>query len=236
MNTNADRFTGKADSYASARPGYPDAAVAYILSIARPNAVFADIGAGTGKMTEPLARRGAYVYAVEPNADMRQRLTLNMAPFKHAAVVDGTAEATTLPGRSVDAIVCAQALHWFDLDAFRLECLRIGRPGRSLRDGRPGVLVIAVYNNTPGGSSVTHSRLSTEAFFTHPEVREFANPQAYTREGWLAYMTSHSGDPLPTDDGYATHLAEVNAMFDREGADGLLRRDVVTKVFSEWVA
>jgi hypothetical protein len=55
----------------------------------------------------------------------------------------------------------------------------------------------------------------------------------YSREYWLAYMTSHSHDPLPSDPGYAAHIAEVNAIFDRENIDGLIRRDVVTMVYSE---
>ncbi|MDR0294063.1 MAG: hypothetical protein LBH95_07930 [Oscillospiraceae bacterium] len=48
---NTDLFTGKAQAYASARPGYPDKAMAYIRSLCPPGAVFADIGAGTGKFT-----------------------------------------------------------------------------------------------------------------------------------------------------------------------------------------
>ena len=124
----------------------------------------------------------------------------------------------------VDVANCP--LHWFEPDAFRAECKRIGKPG---------ALVIAIYNNTPGGSSMTHSKCSTDVFFTNPTAREFPNPIFYTRESWVAYMTSHSNDPLPTDSHYAAHIDEVNAIFDRENADGLLRRDVVTKVYSEKV-
>jgi hypothetical protein len=46
-------------------------------------------------------------------------------------------------------------------------------------------------------------------------------------------MTSHSHDPLPSAPGYAAHIAEANATFDRENVNGRLRRDVVTKVYSE---
>ena len=46
-------------------------------------------------------------------------------------------------------------------------------------------------------------------------------------------MTSHSHDPLPSDPGYSAHIAEMNALFDLENMDGLLRRDMVTKVYSE---
>ena len=221
---NTDLFTGKAEAYAKARPGYPDAAVDYICSFAPPNAVFADIGAGTGKFTELLARKGYDLFAVEPNADMREQLAATLKPYPNAKIVDGSAEVTTLSDQSVDVITCAQALHWFDPDAFRAECRRIGKPA---------CIVIAVYNNTPGGSSMTHSRESTDVFFSNPSVREFPNPMFYSRERWLAYMMSHSQNPLPSDPRYAEHIAEVNAIFDSENIDGLLRRDVITKVFSE---
>lgn len=222
MNTAI--FTGKAEAYAKARPGYPDAAIDYINSLVPSNAVFADIGAGTGKFTVLLARGGYEVFAVEPNADMREQLAVTLTPYPNATIVDGAAEATTLPDHSVDVITCAQALHWFEPNAFLTECQRIGKPG---------VIVIAVYNNTPGGSSITHSKQSTSIFFNNPIVREFPNPMFYTRENWLTYMTSHSHDPLPSDSGYAEHIAEMNKTFDLESVDGFLRRDVVTNVYSE---
>lgn len=224
---NTEKFTGKAEVYAKARPGYPDAAIDYIKSMVPSNAVFADIGAGTGKFTELLARHEYTVFAVEPNADMREQLTLTLAAFPNVIMVDGSAEATTLPDNSVDVITCAQALHWFDLKVFLSECRRICKPGG---------LVIALYNNTPGGSSMIYSKQSTQEFFNEPAVREFPNPMFYNRESWLAYMTSHSHDPLPSDSGYAEHINEVNKIFDRENINGLIRRDVVTVVYSERIA
>lgn len=221
---NTEKFTGKAEVYAKARPGYPGAAIDYVCSLVPSGAIFVDIGAGTGKFTQLLAAHGYTVFAVEPNADMREQLAVTLAPYPNAKIVDGSAEATTLTDQSVDVITCAQALHWFDPDVFRTECRRIGKPG---------CLVIAIYNNTPGGSSIKHSKQATDVFYTNPTIREFPNPMFYTRENWLAYMTSHSHDPLPSDPGYAAHIAEVNATFDRENVDGLIRRDVVTIVYSE---
>ena len=221
---NTEKFTGKAEAYAKARPGYPEEAIEYICSLIPPNAIFADVGAGTGKFTELLAARGYTVFAVEPNTDMREQLAITLAPQLNAKAINGSAENTTLQDYSVDVITCAQALHWFDPDAFRTECRRIGKPG---------CLVVAIYNNIPGGSSITYSKQSTDVFYTNPTIREFPNPMYYSRENWLAYMTSHSHDPLPSDPGYTAHIAEVNAIFDRENTDGLIRRDVVTMVYSE---
>jgi len=221
---NTELFSGKAEAYAKARPGYPAAAVDYIISLAPQGAVFADIGAGTGKFTELLANKGLPIFAVEPNADMREQLAVTLAPYSNAKIFAGAAEVTTLPNHSVDIITCAQALHWFDLDTFPQECRRIGKPG---------CILVSIYNKTPGGSGIAHSKLSAEMFFKNPAIREFPNPIFYTRENWLAYMTSHSNNPLPSDPAYAAHMEKMNAVFDREQVDGLLRRDVVTIVYSE---
>ncbi|MEL7622482.1 MAG: class I SAM-dependent methyltransferase [Clostridiales bacterium] len=223
-------FTGRAEAYAKARLSYPEAALDYIGSLIPPDAVFADIGAGTGKLTLLLGQRRYPGFAVEPNADMRKQLTSALSPYLHVKIIGGSAEATTLPDHSVDVVLCAQALHWFNPEGFRAECRRICKPGG---------IVIAVYNVTEENNSSfhskspSHSKTSAHRFFDSPALQEFANPQFYTRENWLAYMTSHSHDPLPADAAYAAHIAEMNEIFDRESIDGLLRRNVVTEVYSE---
>jgi ubiquinone/menaquinone biosynthesis C-methylase UbiE len=222
---NAEVFTGKAQAYAQARPSYPDALMDYIGTLAPDGAAFADVGAGTGKFAVLLARRGYTVFAVEPNADMRGQLALTLALYPNAKVVAGSAESTTLSAQSVDIVTCAQALHWFDRNAFWAECRRVGKPGG---------LVAAIYNSMRDYSGSTrHHKQATDAFFSNPTVREFSNPITYSRESWLVYMMSHSQDPLPSDPGYARHIAEANAVFDRENIDGLLHRDIVTRVYSE---
>jgi ubiquinone/menaquinone biosynthesis C-methylase UbiE len=221
---NTELFTGKAEAYADSRPSYPDSAVEYILSLASPIAIFADIGAGTGKFTELLAKRGLSVYAVEPNSDMSVLLAAVSSGYPNVRTVSASAEATTLPDNCVDVITCEQAMHWFEPDAFKAECRRIGKEG---------CILVSIYNVTPGGSSPTHSETAKQTYFSNPIIKEFPNPIYYTREKWLAYMTSPSHDPLPSDPKYAAHIAEMNAVFDKENVDGLLCRDVVTRVCSE---
>jgi len=101
------RFTGKAEAYAKARPGYPDEAIDYISRLVPQDAVFADAGAGTGKLTELLAQKEYTVFAVEPNTDMREQLAFTLMSYKNAKIVVGSAEATTLPDHSIDVITCS---------------------------------------------------------------------------------------------------------------------------------
>lgn len=123
------RFSARAADYARFRPDYPPAAVEHILDdLGDPERlVSADIGAGTGISARLLASRGVQVCAVEPNAEMRAAAELHPRITWH----DGTAEATGLPGASVDLVLCAQAFHWFRQPEAIAEFDRILRiPGR----------------------------------------------------------------------------------------------------------
>lgn len=221
---DTENFTGKAEAYAKGRPGYPKEAIETIVGLAPTGAIFADIGAGTGKFTVKLAECGYDVFAVEPNTDMRRQLAITLAPFSNAKIMDGTAEATRLPNHSVDILTVAHALHWFNLDAFRAECRRVVRPGG---------LIIAIYNHLPGKEMIDLYKKTVDAFFTKPTTWEFPNPLYYTRDNWLAYIESQDDSPLSTDLRYEEHIAAINAAFERDSTDGLLYCDRVTKVYCE---
>lgn len=120
MNANQQLFTGKADHYTSARPSYsPDLIrLLYTSGCFCRQSVVADIGAGTGKFSRILLERGSFVYAVEPNGDMRRNAKKELASFDNKHIVNGFGEATTLHV-PVDFVTCAQAFHWLDPKAFR---------------------------------------------------------------------------------------------------------------------
>lgn len=231
---NIEAFTNRAQAYAEARPGYPVETVDYICGLVPPNAVFADIGAGTGKFTEMIARRGYEVFAVEPNADMREQLTITLSPFPNAKIVDGAAEVMNLPDNSVDVITNAQALRRFGLDKFRAECLRIGKPN---------ILVITVFNDgdkvyadyRPADKISAGYEQVTGLFYRNPDIRKFPNPFYFTRDKWIIYNSSMEGVPLEGDKGYEAYNAELNEIFDRSNADGVVCLNQMTYVFSEQI-
>ena len=108
-------FVGEGGAYASVRPAYPGEAVAALVDAARRargvdasgrdgSLRAADIGAGTGKMSELLARAGAVVDAVEPSGAMRAQASSIPGVTWHA----GVAEETTLPDAVFDIVVFAQ--------------------------------------------------------------------------------------------------------------------------------
>jgi len=224
---NIEAFTGRAEAYVQARPGYSDEALEYIRKIVPSGAIFADVGAGTGIFTILLARYGCEVFAVEPNTDMREQLVLTLDTFPKVKIVNGTAEATTLADHSVDVITNAQSLNRFDLDKFRAECLRIGKSNP---------IVITVYNDDEIKGDYKGSpryKKSTGAFYRNPAMRTFPNPLFFTRDKWLMYYLSMEGVPQKGDAGYDAYTAELNERFDRDSIDGVLRLNQVTVVYSE---
>src|SRR5262245_18502776 len=103
----ARSFGAAADAYERARPGYPDAAVDWLVPGGARTVL--DLGAGTGKLTRALTARGLEVIAVEPLTEMRENLA---TAVPEARAISGTAEKIPLPDDSVDAITVAQAWHW----------------------------------------------------------------------------------------------------------------------------
>jgi SAM-dependent methyltransferase len=121
-------FDADAARYARGRPDYPAEVDGWLRDSLdlKPGRTVVDLGAGTGKFTRRLLATGARVIAVEPAAAMRQRLADDLPEVE---ALDGSATAIPLSDASVDAIVCAQAFHWFATREALAEMHRVLRPG-----------------------------------------------------------------------------------------------------------
>jgi SAM-dependent methyltransferase len=131
MRDPTERFGDRVDDYVRYRPGYPEQLIGLLRSECGLGSGrdVADIGSGTGKLTELLLATGARVFAVEPNGGMRQAAERLLGRVPGFVSIGGRAEATGLPAASVDLVTAAQAFHWFDQAAARTEFRRILRPG-----------------------------------------------------------------------------------------------------------
>lgn len=124
----------------------------------KPGAVVADIGAGTGYFTLPIARAvgdAGRVYAVDFQREMlshiRKKLSAPGSP-SNVQVVEGEAARTTLPAGSCDVVFMANL--WHELDDYP-DVLR--EVGRILRAG--GFLAIVDWRAdlpSPPGPPVEH--------------------------------------------------------------------------------
>jgi SAM-dependent methyltransferase len=127
-------FARAGADYERGRPGYPPAAIAQLAHAVGigPGARVLDLAAGTGKLTRALLTLGAELIAVEPVAGMREQLQRTTPAVR---ILDGTAERIPLPDGELDAVVVAQAFHWFDAGAASAEIHRVLRA-----DGGLGVI------------------------------------------------------------------------------------------------
>src|SRR5438128_9575556 len=124
------RFSNRVEAYSKYRPGYPSAIIDFLTAqcgLSR-NSIIADVGSGTGILSELFLKNGNQVFGVEPNREMREAGKRILADYSNFKSVEGSAESTSLPDKSVDFITAAQAFHWFDHERTRTEFARILKP------------------------------------------------------------------------------------------------------------
>lgn len=128
---STERFTDRAVDYARYRPSYPVAVADLLMRVGHLSMgdVVADIGAGTGLFTRMLLEQGLRVRAIEPNAAMRAAADAMLGGGPGYSSGAGTAEHTGLADAGVRLVTVAQAFHWLDATAARVEFSRILTPG-----------------------------------------------------------------------------------------------------------
>lgn len=241
-----NRFTGKAELYVQARPRYADALFSYMkkdLQL-REGGIVADVGSGTGIMSDQLLSVGYVVYAVEPNEDMRKQAELQLGKCENFISLQGEASKIPLENASVDCIIAAQAFHWFDADAFRVECQRILRP-----DG----IVLLVYNMRDMDNPLTKDLARLHAQFNPAfhgfsnglkesdlknffkgacEVKSWNNDQVMTKNAFIERALSSSYSPRESDTNYERFLEEMEKLFLRYAQDDRVRYPHNTIVYA----
>lgn len=131
----ADHFSATASEYARFRPRYPAALFEWLAGIVRQRRVVWDCATGNGQAAEALAGHFDTVVATDGSAAQLSAAT----PHPRVGYACALAERSCVRSASVDLVTVAQALHWFDLDAFYAEVQRV-----AVADG-----VIAVWSYGP---------------------------------------------------------------------------------------
>ncbi len=121
--SNAELFSTVAREYASFRPGYPPELFAWLARVSASRDSVWDCGCGSGQASVALAEHFQQVHATDVSPE--QIAVAKPHPRVHYTVAP--AEQSGLAAHSVDLVTVAQALHWFDAEAFYAEARRVAR-------------------------------------------------------------------------------------------------------------
>ena len=247
------RFTGLAGIYARHRPSYPLAALDFIFHRCQLGAAssLVDVGCGTGISARQFAQLGVSVIGIEPNDEMRHQAERELLPPGIPAPVyrAGWAEATSLPDGSADAVLAAQAFHWFEPEPTLREFHRILKPGGWVallwneRDEADAFTAAygKIVRSTPEAAATEGSRrragepLLMSPIFAHPERVYFRHEQALDVEGVIgrAMSVSYAPKEPATTEAHLAALREVFGRFQQAG-QVVLRYQTTVVIGQRW--
>jgi len=243
------RFTDRADFYHRHRPRYPRELITLLVERCglSPQAAVADIGSGTGILSELFLDSGNRVFGVEPNGPMRAIAERNLGNNPRFQSVNGTAEATSLEDASVDFVTAAQAFHWFDRAKAEVEFARILKPegwialvwNERLVDTTP---FARAYEELLISSSIDYTKVDpkqvssdTEALDTFLRKRggfaSLRHEMVVSFEQLTGFLSSASYAPLPGHPKHAAMMDGLREIFSKHEKDGRVSLDFEMKVY-----
>lgn len=243
-----ERFSNRVADYTRYRPGYPHAVLDLLREECgvKPDSVIADIGSGTGLLTQLFLEYGNLVYGVEPNAEMRRAGEEFLKQYPRFRSVAASAESTTLPDASVDLVVAGQAFHWFDPQATCAEFRRILRPqgwvaviaNHRKKDASPFLRAYETFLQRFGidyGKVAEKYPSATRMadFFGAGKFREHTAPnrQVFDFDGLSGRLRSSSYAPPPEHPNHKPMLAALRELFDAHAESGSVSFDYVTYIY-----
>jgi SAM-dependent methyltransferase len=242
------RFSDRVENYVKYRPSYPSDLVDLLVTECglTPNSVIADIGSGTGILTQLLLDRGYHVFAVEPNQPMRAAAERALSGNPRFHSIEGRAEATGLAGASVDLITVGQAFHWFDRGRARDEFARILKPAgwvaliwnERLTDSTEFLRAyddLLLEYGTDYAVSV-HRHVPIEeirAWFQNADCRRrtFSNTQRFDYESLLGRVLSSSYVPAADHPNQPPLIAKLRRIFDQHQVNGQVAFEYRTELY-----
>jgi ubiquinone/menaquinone biosynthesis C-methylase UbiE len=242
------RFSNRVTDYIRYRPGYPPAVRDVLRAECglKSGHVIADIGSGTGLLSELFLKNGNRVFGVEPNEAMRQAGEEYLAAYDGFVSITGSAESTTLDDASVDFVTTGQAFHWFDQNASRAEFTRISKPNgwvvviwnERLTDTTP---FLRDYESLLRQFGTDYATVK-ESYPSEQHMRDFFGAAAYSShtlpnfqefdfDGVAGRLRSSSFIPTQDHPNFAPMMAELRRIFDANNQDGHVRLEYTTHIY-----
>jgi len=247
MKDSVSRFSNRVENYVKYRPGYPAGVIDILKSDCELTeaSIIADVGSGTGKLSEFFFLNGNPLFAIEPNAAMRSAAERSLTDYKTLVSIHGAAERTGLQPESVDFITAGQAFHWFDQEKTRKEFARILKPGG---------WVVIIWNERRLDSTsflrdyedlllrygtdyqkVRHENVAGEiAQFFAPDtfrLKSLENLQRFDLESLKGRLCSASYTPEPGHPNFELMLSKLKEIFDLNNNAGAVTFEYDTRVY-----
>lgn len=245
MNYNSiKRFSKRAEYYYKYRPTYPLVIADFIISELKlsSDSILADIGCGTGIFSSLFKNKVKIIYGIEPNTEMLKLAKKNLSTQKNFKPIKATYDNTTLKNSSINAIVCAQAFHWFNINKAKKEFIRITDNNHyctliwNIRNTNnpffaeyENILYSNIKNYSKRAHNKNYDKISKSLFKTYKK-EIFDNFLYYDFDSVCGLLKSSSYFPLKGNS-YNKILEEMQNLFNKYSINNIIKLHYKTIVY-----
>lgn len=207
------------------------------------NATVIELGAGTGILTQQLIGKVGNLLAIEPDPYMIRWILDERKEPCGCSVIIACAEAVPLPDHLADAIVVAQAIHWFDPDPTRDQIHRLLKPGGWLvllknfgTDERLNQSLMSLNSFNRRTPSINRPETSpsrgVQFFYNNDQFKvcTFSGKLFQGWEGFFGGLLSASFAPEPEEPIYPKYEAAAKAIFNAFAVNGYVETNFMTEL------
>lgn len=248
MKNPTSRFSDRVDNYIKYRPSYPLQVLEHLKTECglTPDSLVADIGSGTGILTQLFLDNENEVYAVEPNTEMRQAAESSLKVSSHFHSINATAEETSFTTDLFDFIIVGQAFHWFDRERTKQEFQRILKPhgwvvliwNERKIDSTPFLVAYEemLLEFATDYEEINHTHISSADFnqFFAPHTfrsHSIPNSQTFDFPALKGRLLSSSYCPQPEDPRYEQIMKRLSEIFVANESQGTISFEYDTNLF-----
>lgn len=223
-------YSSKAEIYHKYRWDYHYEAINFIIDKGNisTDSVILDIGAGTGILTKHFTEITDKVYAVEPDSNMIDILKKNID--KAIPILRYSDNVPEIPDNSVDLILAAHSLHWFDFEKTLTEFNRISKENCQLFTVENRMISTGPFFQKTGelygkyrdpSIQEKHDLLNIDNYFRDKVIAEvsFDSSNFMDFETYIGSIASTSYMPSPGEAPFGQLLTDAKALF-TEYSDG----------------
>jgi len=198
-----DLFSTQSSEYAKFRPTYPAELVEEISSLCASHDLAWDAGTGNGQLAVMLAEHFTRV----TGTDISEKQLANAAKKSNVDYSISDSGTTAFSNHSVDLVTVAQAVHWFDFDAFYAEVKRVLKKngivaligyGVMRSDPVTDAIIQDFYHNIVGPYWDRERKLIDEAYTTIPfpfreiELKKYHMTYSWDIDQFMGYFSTWS--------------------------------------------